>query len=123
MADDDVAETIRTTITYGAFGFGVLAIALPGLFGVVYGLPNDPRVKALARLWGTRNVALGYLMLTADTRVAQTKMLQVTTALNAADAGLAVVAGGKLPARTRLLGGLSSAVFAGAAGYATTQSR
>ena len=113
-------ETLTDGLAWGAIGFGALATVAPGVFERVYGLAETAELRARTRLWGTRTTVLGLALLGAD-RVGRSKLTRLAAAMNAADALL--IAGNRSGAsrRSRVLGSLSSAVFA--AGFGTVLGR
>ena len=106
-------------IAAGSIGFGVLAVAAPGVLLKTYGTDASPSTRGMTRLWGTRNIALGFLTLQLEGD-AQDLILSAAVAVNLADSliGLLAPALDDLPARSSLAASLTSAAFAGAAGYA-----
>ena len=121
MADNAPStQQLEQALTYGAIGFGALASVLPRVFTGIYGLGGDARTTALARTWGTRTAALGGVLALTQEPELKRKVTMIATAMNAFDA-LVVIRNGRLPARTRVLGALSSGSFAAAGGYLLTQ--
>ena len=77
-------------------------------------------MRTMTRLWGTRTTVLGALVFTLDGTENQQRLMTLSAAMNATDAGMVAAAGG-IPARARVLGALTSAGFAGALAYALNQ--
>jgi hypothetical protein len=121
MADDDQLDQLERGLAIGAIGFGVVAAVAPRAFTAAYGLGGDPKLLAITRLWGTRTAVLGGLSLTGGDE-ARAKMLPWVLGLNVADTVLTARADG-IPKRTRALGALTSAAFAGAFGYLALKRR
>ena len=111
------ADDIRKAVGVGSIAFGAVATLTPRLFLGLYGVPDEASVRTMTRLWGTRTTVLGALVFTLDGAENQQRLMTLSAAMNAADAGLVAASGG-LPVRARVLGSLTSAVFAGALGYA-----
>lgn len=115
------AEDIRKAVGVGSIAFGALATLAPRLFLGLYGVPNDEaHLRLMTRLWGTRTAVLGALVFTVQGTESRQRLMSMSAAMNSADA-LMVAAAGDVPARTRVLGSLTSAGFAGALGYALNQ--
>lgn len=106
-------STVGNAMAAGAVGFGAAGILAPRALARAYGLPSTPPVRFMARLWGTRNAALGALYLTSRSEGARRNMVVAEVAVNAADAVLAATASG-VSARTRVMAAATSAAFAGA---------
>jgi hypothetical protein len=121
MADGVELDQLERGVAIGAIGFGAMAVVAPRVFSGMYGLGGDPKLLAMTRVWGTRTAVLGGLFLVGDTEF-RGRMLPWVIGLNAVDAVLTARADG-LPGRTRTLGALSSAAFAGALGYAALKRR
>jgi hypothetical protein len=114
------ADDIRKAVGVGSIAFGAVATLTPRLFLGLYGVPDEASVRTMTRLWGTRTTVLGALVFTLDGTENQQRLMTLSAAMNAVDAGLVAAAGG-IPARARVLGSLTSAGFAGALGYALNQ--
>ncbi|HEX3336894.1 MAG TPA: DUF4267 domain-containing protein [Jatrophihabitans sp.] len=123
MTQPSAADSIRKASALGALGFGGVAVVLPRLFTALYGLTSDPNVRTLTRLWGTRTAALGAIILSAERPEDQRQLMMLGTAMNAADALVAMTAGGNVSARGRFLGALTSGGFAAAGVYALATSK
>jgi hypothetical protein len=121
MSDDAQLDQLERGVAIGAIGFGVVAALAPRAFSALYGLGGDPRLLAMTRVWGTRTAVLGGLFFVGDTEF-RGRMLPWVIGLNAADTVLTARADG-IPGRTRTLGALSSAAFAGALGYVAVKRR
>jgi hypothetical protein len=113
-------DQLEQGLAIGAVGFGVVAALTPRVFTAVYGIGGDPRLLAMTRLWGSSTAALGALALTGATDSA--KSAPILTGLNALNTVLLLRADG-IPARSKLLGALTSAAFAAGFGYLTAQRR
>ncbi len=111
------AEDVQKAVGVGSLAFGVVAALTPRLFLGMYGVPNEVNVRTMTRIWGTRTAVLGGLALTLEGSENKQTLMTMTAAMNAADALMVATARG-LPARTRVLGSLTSAGFAGALAYA-----
>ena len=114
------ADDVQKAVGVGSVAFGVVAALTPRVFLGLYGVPNDPSVRTMTRLWGTRTAVLGALVFTLEGSENKRKMMTMTAAMNAADAGMVAAAGG-IPVRARVLGSLTSAGFAGALAYVLNQ--
>ena len=121
MSDDAQLDQLERGLAIAAIGFGVVATVAPRAFTGVYGLGRDPRLLAITRLWGTRTAVLGGLALAGGEEV-RARMIPWIVGLNAAETVLTARADG-ISARTRTLGALSSAAFAGAFGYLAVKRR
>jgi CelD/BcsL family acetyltransferase involved in cellulose biosynthesis len=115
-----VAEDIRKSVGVGSVAFGAVAALTPRLFLGLYGVPEEPSVRTMTRLWGTRTAVLGALVLNLDRAEDQRNLMTMAAAMNATDAALVAAARG-IPARARVLGSLTSAGFAAALAYALAQ--
>jgi len=104
----------------GSVAFGAVATLTPRLFLGIYGLANEPNVRTMTRIWGTRTAVLGALVFTLDGVENKRSLTTLTAAMSAMDAVIVAAAGG-IPARARVLGSLTSAGFAGALAYAMNQ--
>ena len=114
------AADIQKAVGIGSVAFGAVAALAPRLFLGIYGVPDDPGVRTMTRLWGTRTAVLGALVFTLEGTANRRTMFTLTAAMNAADAAMVAAAGG-VPARARVLGSLTSAGFAGALAYSLNQ--
>lgn len=114
-----VAEDIRKSTAIGGLAFGAVAALAPRVFGGIYGMPNDPHVKTMTRLWGTRTAVLGTALLLADRPADQRRLMMMATAMSAADTVFIASAGGT-SVQGRVLGAITSAGFAGAGAYSLT---
>jgi hypothetical protein len=111
-------DDIRKTVGYGALGFGVLAALTPQLFLGLYGMPDEPNVRLMTRVWGTRTTAVGALsLLLRDTEARRTLM---TAAVVNEALDTLLVATSSAPMRARVLGASTTAAFAAATAYALT---
>jgi Domain of unknown function (DUF4267) len=110
---------IRKAAGCGAIGFGVLAIASPGLFLGLYGMPDEANARLMTRVWGTRTTVVGALSLllrNPDDR----RTLMTATAVNEALDTL-LIATSHAPTRARVLGAATTAGFAAATTYALSE--
>lgn len=114
------ADDIRKAVGVGSIAFGALATLAPRLFLGLYGVPDEAHLRLMTRLWGTRTAVLGALVFTVQGTESRQRLMSMSAAMNSADAVMVAAAGG-VPARTRVLGSLTSAGFAGALGYALNQ--
>lgn len=114
------ADDIQKAVGVGSLAFGAVAALTPRLFLGMYGVSDDAGVRTMTRLWGTRTAVLGALTFTLEGTENKKQLMTLTAAMNAADAAMVAAAGG-LPARTRVLGSLTSAGFAGALAYLLNQ--
>jgi hypothetical protein len=114
------ADDIRKSVGLGALAFGAVATLTPRVFAGLYGLPNEPNVRAMTRTWGTRTAVLGAMALMLQRPEDQRRLMTLAAAMNAADSVLVAGSSG-LSKRTRVLGSLSSAGFAAALGYGVRQ--
>ena len=114
------ADDIQKAVGIASVAFGVVAALAPRLFLGLYGVPDEAGVRTMTRLWGTRTTVLGALALTVEGADTKQRLMTMSAAMNATDAVMVGAAGG-LPARTRALGSLTAAGFAGAIAYALNQ--
>lgn len=114
------AEDVQKAVAIGSVAFGAVAALAPRLFLGLYGVPDEPSVRTMTRIWGTRTVVLGALGFTLEGTRNQQQLMTMTAAMNAADAAMVAAAGG-VPVRARILGSLTSAGFAGATAYASNR--
>lgn len=112
-------EDIQKAVGVGSIAFGTVAVLTPRLFLGMYGVPDEPNVRTMTRIWGTRTAVLGALVFTLEGAENQQKLMTLSAVMNAADS--AIVAASGVPARARVLGSLTSAGFAGALAYALNQ--
>lgn len=115
-------ESIRTGLSYAAFGFGALAIAAPRAFAGIYGLKGDGNLRTMIRLWGTRTVLIGAMNYFATDAQQKRTLAAATTALNFADTLLIAMSGDDVAARTRMMGTATTATIAAASAYVLSQS-
>jgi hypothetical protein len=99
--------------------FGVVAAAAPDLLLTTYRFTPNPEARGMTRLWGTRNITLGALVLAAKGRELDDLLLSGSV-LNGVDAVLGLAGnaldGTKGPGGA--LGGATSAVFGALCAYA-----
>lgn len=110
-------DQVRQSIAYGAIGFGALAVTAPGAFNALYGLEGDGNLRTMVRLFGTRNLVLGALTLLTEDRGQRKKLAVLTAALDVVDTAIIAKAGSDVSARARIVGALTTAVFAAASAY------
>ena len=113
VASDD-NDTLATALGAVALGVGVLGALSPSLFRGMYGVSDDSaEATYLVRLFSTRNLVFGALALTATGPEERKRIATASCALNALDVtiGLTTTSEG-VGGRTRMLGVLTSAVFA-----------
>jgi hypothetical protein len=110
------ADDVLKAVGIGSVAFGVVAALTPRLFLGLYGVPDEPGVRTMTRLWGTRTAVLGAMALTLQGAQDKQRVVSMTAAMNIADAALVATAGG-ISGRSRVLGSLTSAGFAGALAY------
>lgn len=116
--DTTSSNTMSTALSAGAIGFGVLGVLTPGALGRIYGMGEaSPGQLLMTRMWGTRNVVLGALLLMAPER--RSTLAGLSAGLNAADSLITALAPG-IPARMRFAGSLTSAGFAAVAATIAT---
>ena len=115
--DDD---TLHEGLSWAGIGFGAAATLTPKVFERVYGLTDDPELRVMTRLWGTRTAVLSLALLGAE-KDERKRLTTLATAMNLADALIVATAGSGVKKRSRVLGSLSSAVFA--AGYGSLLGR
>ncbi|MCW2846877.1 MAG: hypothetical protein JWR90_851 [Marmoricola sp.] len=122
MSDIDIdTDTLGAGLAWGAVGFGVVGALAPRVFEAAYGLHDNPELRVMTRLWGTRTALLGVLFLSAEGEEERKRFAVLATGLNLADALITASAGPAVGKRSRILGSLSSAAFA--AGYGSVISR
>lgn len=110
--DDDA---LVKGLTAGAIGFGVAGVVAPDLLVRSYGIKDpSPGLRFMTRLWGTRNLVLGSLMIALPKERAT--LLKFDAAMNLADSLIGFTAAG-LPAQTRVMAGLTSGAFAVGSAY------
>jgi hypothetical protein len=114
--DMATSDNIGTAVGWGGIGFGVLAVVSPRTFLGLYGMPDEPNVRLMTRVWGTRTTAVGALtLLLRDTEDRRTLMT-----FAAVNEGLdtLLIATSRAPMRARVLGAATTAGFAAATTYA-----
>jgi hypothetical protein len=114
VGNDIDLDQLEQGLAIGAVGFGVVAAVTPRVFTAVYGLGNDPKLLTMTRLWGTSTATLGALSLIGA--VDSAKGSRVIAGLNVANTVLIARADG-IPARSKVLGALTTAGFAARVGY------
>ncbi|HEY6932902.1 MAG TPA: DUF4267 domain-containing protein [Marmoricola sp.] len=113
-----VAEDITKSVGGASIAFGATAALTPRVFLGMYGVPNEPNVRLMTRLWGTRTAVLGTLALTLDDQNRRT-LMTATAAMNAADT--LMISASRAPVRSRAMGAITTAAFAAAIAYALTK--
>lgn len=112
MTQADTDSNVARSLALAAVAFGVAATALPKLFAGVYGLPTTGPFRFLTRLWGTRTLALGVMVLLEDDPRRIRRLVAVDAAVNAVDAAAAATAGPDVTTRTKVMAGVTSGAFA-----------
>jgi hypothetical protein len=120
VANDIDLDQLEQGLAIGAVGFGVVAAVTPRVFTALYGLGNDPKLLTMTRLWGTSTATLGALSLIGA--VDSEKGNRIIAGLNVANTVLIARADG-IPARSKVLGALTSAGFAAGFGYLAARRR
>jgi hypothetical protein len=114
-------KSLSQGVAAASIGFGVLAALAPATMLKVYGADISPTARSMTRLWGTRNLLLGVLVLQAEGAALDT-MLNAGLALNLVDSVLELVAPALdgSPGRTALQASATSALFGAVTGYAAS---
>jgi hypothetical protein len=120
VGNDIDLDQLEQGLAIGAVGFGVVAAVAPRAFTALYGLGNDPKLLTMTRLWGSSTATLGTLSLLGA--IDATKGNPIITGLNVANTVLIARADG-IPARSKVLGVLTSAGFAAGFGYLAARRR
>lgn len=110
------AEDIEKGVGAGSVAFGAVAVLTPRMFLGMYGLPNEANLRTMTRLWGTRTAVLGSLVFSLEGTENRRSLMTMAAAMNAVDA-LVVASASGVSLRTRVLGSLTSAGFAGVLAY------
>ena len=121
MGKSKQVDQVRDAISYGALGFGAVAIGAPKLFAGLYGLKGDSQLMTMIRLWGTAVAGLGAVAATSDDEKTQRAIVTAALVMNTVNTVAIAASGPDTSKRARFLGVLTSAGFAGAAGYVLTQ--
>ena len=112
-------QSLAKALAGVSVGFGLAAVAAPDALLKSYRFTPNPEVRAMTRLWGTRNITLGALVLAAK-RGTLDDLLLSAGILNSVDAVLGLLGntidGTKGPGGA--LAGATSAAFAVLALYA-----
>ncbi len=104
-------DTLQRATGVGGLAFGVAGLLAPGPLARLYGIPDGgPSYRFITRLFGTRNLVLGVLTLTAPSTADRRRILGPAVAMNAVDVVVAL-ASTELPARARYLAAATSAAF------------
>lgn len=120
MSSAPTTDSVLRVTGLASVGFGVTALLAPRTLAGLYGMPADTgEFTYLSRGWGSRTAAYGALALAASSDEERERMLLSSVALNGLDT-LSALTTRRLPARTRVMAGLTSAGFAAAAVYALT---
>ena len=122
MGKSTQVDQVRDAISYGAIGFGAVAIAAPKAFAGIYGLKGDSQLMTMIRLWGTAVTGLGVVSATTEDKNTQRVVATTGLAMNSVNAIVIASSGPETSKRARFLGVLTSLGFAGAAGYVLSQS-
>ena len=111
-------DSLVKGISLGTIGFGVAGAAAPSLLIKSYGSVPTPTARFLARLWGSRNLTLGVLLLQLEGK-ARDDLLRLGVAMSALDTVLGLLAApvDGLPASTGIAAAATSAGFAGLFSY------
>lgn len=120
MADK---SQLSMAIAVGSVGFGVAGLLAPSTLGRSYGLDDSAQMRFMARLFASRNLALGALALTADDDAARDRVLLAATAMNVVDTGAALVGGASdgMSKRSAAMAALTTIGFAAAGVLALTR--
>ena len=107
-------DSLVKGISIATIGFGVAGAAAPALLIKSYGSVPTPTARFLARLWGSRNLTLGVLLLQLEGK-ARDDLLRIGVGMSALDTVLGLLAAplDGLPASTGLPAAATSATFAG----------
>lgn len=111
-------DSLVKGISAGSIAFGVAGAAAPALLIKTYRSQPTPTARFLARLWGSRNLTLGVLMLQLEGK-ARDDLLRLGIAMSALDSLLGLLAApvDGLPASTGVAAAATSATFAGLFAY------
>src|SRR4051794_36328198 len=120
VGNDIDLDQLEQGLAIGAVGFGVVAALTPRVFTAVYGIGGDPTLLTMNRLWGSSTATLGALSLAGATDPA--KSAPLLAGLNGLNT-LLIARASSIPARSKLLGALTSAGFAAGFGYLVAQRR
>ena len=122
MSGKSQVDQLTDGINYGAIGFGALAVLAPRLFQGIYGLKGDGNLTAMSRLWGSRTAAIGAIGLLSRGSGNYKTLLAVGSTMSVVDTLIIANAGPDVAMRSRVMGAVTSAAFAGAGAYCVTQS-
>ena len=117
------ADQTVTLLAVASLGFGAAGVLAPTALRRSYGMttPAAPgELNYVGRLWGSRTAVIGALALAARGTEQQRVVLTLAAAMNGLDAVTAVTTS-SLPARTRVMGALTSGFFAGASAYGASR--
>jgi len=112
------SDNVRTVVGWGAIGFGVLAIASPRSFLALYGMTDEPNVRLMTRVWGSRTTVVGALSLVL--RSTEDRRTLMTAAAVNEGLDTLLIATSRAPTRARVLGAVTTAAFGAATAYALT---
>jgi len=118
IGGDMVPDDMRKAVSYGALGFGALAVLTPRLFLGIYGIPDENNVRLMTRVWGTRTTVLGALALMIGNAEDRRTLMTAAAAMEAVDTLL--ISTSRAPTRARILGAATTATFAAATAYAVS---
>lgn len=113
-------EKVRQSLAAAALGFGAVGVATPGLFTGLYGLKGDGNLHAMVQLWGTRNLVIGAIAVTAADPAQRKNLAALTCVMNLVDTVVIARSGADVAVRARIGGVLTTAVFAAASAYVAT---
>lgn len=108
-----------TSLSAAAIGFGVAGSVVPKVLISTYSSKATPPARLLARLFGSRNLALGILGLQLD-GAALDAFIRTAVVMSAADAAFGLLAApvDGLPASTGMATAVTGSIFAGLYAYA-----
>ncbi len=115
-----MAEKARITngIAVASIGYGVSGLLAPSVLARFYGLADTAEARYLGRLFGSRDVALGALMLSAADED-RDGMLLLAAGINVLDTAAALIGlRHGMSKRSVAMASLSTAGFAAAAAFA-----
>jgi hypothetical protein len=114
-------DQVQTITGASAIAFGVMGLMAPGALSRSYGLADaSPDFRYLARMWGARTGVLGALTLAMPAGKEREKLFMAAVVMNGLDT-LNVMTTKELPARTRVMAGLTSATLLAAGVYALNE--
>lgn len=115
MAREELTPVLAGT----GLGFGAAALLAPGLLARIYGFPPEGPTLGALQLFGTRNLALGVLALTADDDDQRDRIATTVGAVCAVDTLAAVASGlrGRVSARAAVMTAFTTASVAALCAY------